>query len=479
MTYQKTQHMAGTYARADKLIFSVLIGMQVFAFAIANWYDTWSLALWMGIPFLLISGFFTFKFPGAVLTRLSNAVLLMAYCALHIHQARGMTEFHFGIFAFLAFLLIYADWKVIAAAAATIAIHHVSFDYLQSLEFGVFCFTKPGLVILLIHAGYVVVEAAVLIYIASIIRNDRIQEFELKSYTESLNAGGGIINLRDHPHDAISDSGKSLDAVIQLLQSTIVQVSQSAHTIHSSSEQITADSNALADSTEEQSISIQRTASSIESLTSSVAANRENSTSANELAKAASEVAQRGGHVVNEVVQTMDSIKDSSRQIVDIISVIDGIAFQTNILALNAAVEAARAGEQGRGFAVVASEVRNLAQRSASAAKEIKALITDSTQRIELGNTLVSKAGLTMEEIVASVNQVSQMISAINQSSIEQATGVEQVHTEVSTISNTVNSNASVVNNLASASTVLLTQANSLTAIMGQFITSDRQGVRR
>ncbi|MFZ6770355.1 methyl-accepting chemotaxis protein [Undibacterium sp. Di26W] len=245
------------------------------------------------------------------------------------------------------------------------------------------------------------------------------------------------------------------------------------------SEQIIVDSNSLAESTEEQAISVQRTASSIESLTSSVAANRENSTSANELAKAASEVARRGGHVVNKVVQTMDSIKDSSRQIVDIISVIDDIAFQTNIQALNATVEAARADEQGRGFAVMASEVRNLAQRSASAAKEIKALITDSTQRIELGNTLVSKAGLTMEEIVASVNQVSQMISAINQSSIEQATGVEQVHTEVSTISNTVNSNAGVVNNLASASTVLLTQTNSSTAIMGQFITSDRQRMRR
>ncbi|MFZ6760997.1 methyl-accepting chemotaxis protein [Undibacterium sp. Ji50W] len=182
------------------------------------------------------------------------------------------------------------------------------------------------------------------------------------------------------------------------------------------SEQIIVDSNSLAESTEEQAISVQRTASSIESLTSSVAANRENSTSANELAKAASEVARRGGHVVNKVVQTMDSIKDSSRQIVDIISVIDDIAFQTNIQALNATVEAARADEQGRGFAVMASEVRNLAQRSASAAKEIKALITDSTQRIELGNTLVSKTGLTMEEIVASVNQMSQMISAINQS---------------------------------------------------------------
>jgi methyl-accepting chemotaxis protein len=229
----------------------------------------------------------------------------------------------------------------------------------------------------------------------------------------------------------------------------------------------------LSSRTEDQASSLQRTASSIEELASTVKHNADNATQANKLAATASEVAVKGGSVVSQVVQTMGSINESAKKIVDIIGVIDGIAFQTNILALNAAVEAARAGEQGRGFAVVASEVRSLAQRSAAAAKEIKTLISDSVEKVEAGSKLVDHAGSTMEEVVASVRRVTDIISEIAAASHEQTSGIEQVNQAIIQIDNVTQQNAALVEEAAAAATSLQDQARNLSTVVSVFKLKD------
>ncbi|MEQ1848729.1 MAG: methyl-accepting chemotaxis protein, partial [Nitrospira sp.] len=218
----------------------------------------------------------------------------------------------------------------------------------------------------------------------------------------------------------------------------------------------------LSQRTEEQASSLEETASSMEELTATVKQNADNAKQANQLAASASEVAVKGGAVVSQVVTTMSSITESSKKIVDIISVIDGIAFQTNILALNAAVEAARAGEHGRGFAVVATEVRNLAQRSALAAKEIKGLIKESIQRVNDGSELVNQSGKTLEEIVISVKRVTDIIAEISAASQEQAIGVDQVNKAIMSMDQTTQQNVGVVENTANVAQSMRDQASQL-----------------
>jgi methyl-accepting chemotaxis protein len=229
----------------------------------------------------------------------------------------------------------------------------------------------------------------------------------------------------------------------------------------------------LSQRTEEQASSLEETASSMEELTSTVKQNAENAKQANQLAASASEVAVKGGAVVSEVVGTMSSINESSKKIVDIISVIDGIAFQTNILALNAAVEAARAGEQGRGFAVVASEVRNLAQRSAAAAKEIKGLIGDSVDKVGAGTKLVDEAGKTMQEIVSSVKRVTDIMSEITAASQEQSSGIEQVNQAITQMDEVTQQNAALVEEAAAAAEAMQEQAQNLAHAVSVFRLDD------
>ena len=225
----------------------------------------------------------------------------------------------------------------------------------------------------------------------------------------------------------------------------------------------------LSQRTEEQASSLEETASSMEELTSTVKQNAENAKQANQLAVSASEVAVKGGQVVSQVVDTMSGISESSKKIVDIISVIDGIAFQTNILALNAAVEAARAGEQGRGFAVVATEVRTLAQRSAAAAKEIKGLISDSVEKVDSGSKLVNEAGKTMDEIVGSVKRVTDIMSEITAASQEQSSGIEQVNTAITQMDQVTQQNAALVEEAAAAAESMQEQAQVLTQAVSIF----------
>ena len=284
-------------------------------------------------------------------------------------------------------------------------------------------------------------------------------------------------DLVDHggtrPEDYAGDeTGKLLQALHNMsagLVRIVTDVRQGTDTIATASSQIAAGNLDLSSRTEQQASSLEETASSMEELTSTVKQNAENARQANELAASASDVAVRGGAVVADVVQTMASIDESSRKIVDIIGVIDGIAFQTNILALNAAVEAARAGEQGRGFAVVASEVRNLAQRSASAAKEIKALIDDSVGKVAAGTRLVGQAGSTMEEVVASIRRVTDIVGEISNASSEQTHGIEQINDSITQMDHVTQQNAALVEQAAAAADAMQEQAAKLAQAVSIF----------
>ncbi|SCK17020.1 methyl-accepting chemotaxis protein [Variovorax sp. HW608] len=268
---------------------------------------------------------------------------------------------------------------------------------------------------------------------------------------------------------------QALKVMNESLAKIVGEVRGGTDTIASASSQIASGNQDLSSRTEEQASSLEQTAASMEELTSTVKQNADNARQANQLAQSASEVALRGGEVVSQVVDTMASINASSRKIVDIIGVIDGIAFQTNILALNAAVEAARAGEQGRGFAVVASEVRSLAQRSAAAAKEIKTLIDDSVSKVEAGSALVGEAGQTMDEIVGSVKRVTDIMGEITAASQEQTSGIEQINQAITQMDQVTQQNAALVEEAAAAASSLRQQADGLAQAVGVF-KLDRHG---
>ncbi|KQV82633.1 chemotaxis protein [Massilia sp. Root351] len=273
--------------------------------------------------------------------------------------------------------------------------------------------------------------------------------------------------------DELAVIGNGFNQFVGKIHGVLSQVCVASGSVATASTEISQGNAALSARTEQQASSLEETAASMEELTSTVKQNADNARQASQLATSASEVAVRGGGVVAQVVQTMESINHSSRRVVDIISVIDGIAFQTNILALNAAVEAARAGEQGRGFAVVASEVRNLAQRSASAAKEIKELINASVTQVEAGSRLVANAGSTMDEVVASVGRVTSIIGEIANASAEQSTGIAQVNQAIVQMDDVTQQNAALVEQAAAAAESLQDQAAMLVALVGEFRMGD------
>lgn len=456
--------------QANRLMLFVIWGLFIASLALSGLHNTLMWSLVIGLPCALIPTALIVTIGGTRLTAYVVAVSLMVLTALHIHQAAGMTELHFGIFVLLAFLLCYRDWSVVIVAAVVIAVHHLAFNYLQEVGYGVLCLTKPSLGIILVHAGYVVAETAVLSYLAVLLHADICQAAELNATALKLADGHtGTVNLMKTDRSAKSKTGIALEGAIGILSNAMLNVRGMIGTVASASSEIAAGNLELSSRTEQQAAALEETASSMEEMTATVKQNADNARQANKLAVSASVVAVRGGEVVAKVVNTMESINESAKKIVDIISVIDGIAFQTNILALNAAVEAARAGEQGRGFAVVASEVRTLAQRSAAAAKEIKILIGDSVEKVEAGSKLVDEAGSTMSEIVDSIRNVTGIMAEITTASQEQSTGIEQINQAIGQMDQVTQQNAALVEEAAAAAAAMQVDADNLTQVLSVF----------
>jgi methyl-accepting chemotaxis protein len=321
------------------------------------------------------------------------------------------------------------------------------------------------IVIILASAALVAGIGFALVITGSITRPLR----QALSVAQVVAAGDLTSVISINSSDEIGNLLEALKYMNQHLAQIVGDVRNGTDTIATASREIASGNLDLSSRTEQQAGSLEETASSMEELTSTVKQNTDNARHANQLAQSASSIAEKGGQVIVQVVDTMGSIEESSRKVVDIIGVIDGIAFQTNILALNAAVEAARAGEQGRGFAVVAAEVRNLAQRSASAAKEIKALIDDSVGKVSVGSALVDQAGKTMTEIVDSVKRVTAIMSEIASASQEQSTGLEEINRAITHMDDITQQNAALVEQAAAAAGSLQEQAAGLSQTVAIF----------
>jgi len=290
---------------------------------------------------------------------------------------------------------------------------------------------------------------------------------------ETVAQGNLAVKIESPSNDELGRLMLALEGTVTQLAVMVSRIKQSSDMVNTASREIAQGNADLSSRTEEQASALEETSASMQQMTATVSQNAENAKKANELAAQASSVAVKGGEVVRDAVVTMNGITESSKKIADIIGVIDGIAFQTNILALNAAVEAARAGEQGRGFAVVASEVRSLAQRSAAAAKEIKDLITDSVSKVDAGSRQVNDAGRTMEEVVQSVKKVTGLIAEITAASQEQAQGIEQVSETMTQMEKVTQQNAAMVEEASAAAGSLEEQAQALSGAVGVFQLGD------
>ncbi len=406
---------------------------------------------------------------GRTLSQVMLPILGMTMVGLLIHTARGQNEAHFAVFAFLAVLVSYRRALPIIVGTLAIAVHHLSFNYMQAWGWGPICFTEPSLLKVIEHALYVIAEAGVLLFLAHRARLDFRTAEQLTRLAENILADDGSVNLDTSWVRTSDHATQTLCRAMAHISSAIEQVQASSAAIRSASTNIAQGNQHLSARTEQAAASIEQTAAAIEQIAGNLRSSNESARQANELAVKASDVASEGGSAVGRVVQTMNGIQHSSRKITDIIGVIDGIAFQTNILALNAAVEAARAGEQGRGFAVVAGEVRTLAQRSAEAAKEIKQLITTSVEQVDSGSSLVGATGQTIGDVVAQVKQVTELVSMISSASTEQNQGIEQINQAISLLDQATQQNSALVQATASSATSLQDMADSLAETVSVF----------
>ena len=399
---------------------------------------------------------------GTLASRMTLAFSLVALVALQIQLAHGELEYHFGVFVTLALLLVYLDWRPIVFAAGLFAVHHVLFDRLQAAGLGFYCTTEANFWRVALHAVYVVIQTGLEVVLAVGMGRTAREGEELAQLVAAVDQPDGIV--LDMGGLAVkTPRAQALHATLQRMQAVVSSVQASAAQVESASREIATGNNDLSARTEQAASSLQQTAASMEQINSTMRQSADAARQASQMAQANAEVAARGGQVVGQVVATMEEINHSSKKISDIIGVIDGIAFQTNILALNAAVEAARAGEQGRGFAVVAAEVRNLAQRSAEAAKEIKGLIGTSVDKVGAGTRLVAEAGSTIGEVVTNAQRVADIIAEITSASGEQSGGIGQIHTAVNHLDQMTQQNAALVEESAAAAQSLMDQAQRLT----------------
>ncbi len=462
-------HMRSIRLRADRLMLAVLGAQALITVALASYYGNMGLAVGLSLLFGALSVGAWFTASGTALSSVLMAVSAMGMVAAQIQIARGLVETHFGVFVVLALMLVYRDWKPILAAALTIAVHHVVFDRLQAAGVGVYCLSQASLPMILVHAGYVVVQAGFEIVIAQRMQAQAAAGEEVISLVERMAPDDGRVNLAVFEEGVNSPLARRFAEVMGRIGKVVSEVQVATSGISTASHEIAQGNQDLSSRTEQTASSLEETASSMEELTGTVQQTADSARTANQLATSAADAAQRGGQVVAQVVHSMESISASSRKIAEIIGVIDGIAFQTNILALNAAVEAARAGEQGRGFAVVAGEVRNLAQRAANSAREIKSLIGSSVEQVESGSRLVQEAGSTMTDIVSSVQRVTDIIGEISAAASEQSSGIGQVGQAVTELDQMTQQNAALVEQSAAAAESLRQQAERLAEAVQAF----------
>ncbi|HEX2009799.1 MAG TPA: methyl-accepting chemotaxis protein [Roseateles sp.] len=457
------------YIACDRTMLGILALAWLLALGLGIHYGQTGLAALLGTLLMALALGAYLLAAGSTASRALITLAQVGMVALHIHLAMGRVEYHFGVFVTLAVLLMYRDWRVLLLAAAAFAVHHIVFDRLLAAGVSAYCLSEPDFPRILLHAGYVVAQTAVQIPMARLMRMRTKEGLELHDLLRVLGQDGGRMGLDvEHVH-ASTPAGKRIKLALSRLAAALARVQQAARSVDGASAEINSGNRDLSARTEQAANSLQDTASSVQRLSDTVRLTAESASQATQLAHGAAGVARRGGDMMGRVVSTMDEIHAASRKIGDIIGVIDGLAFQTNILALNAAVEAARAGEQGRGFAVVASEVRALAQRSATAAREIKTLIDASLDKVDAGSGLVKDAGGTMAELVESVQRVSALIVEIAQAADEQHQGFARINAAVARLDEMAQGNTALAVRSADAAASLNGHALELNEVAASF----------
>ena len=487
------------YCRTDKLLTGVLWGLFAYSLALAQWHDTWAEAFAIGLPAAAVPTVLLFLSPGHLINRVAMAVSMMVFSALTIHQSYGMIETHFLIFVLLAFLLPYRDWVPIIVGAAVIAVHHLSFNYLQEWGYGVYVFTqRTGFDLVLIHAAFVVFETVVLVYLTVQNRKEAIQASEIHEIGSHLVVNNGVVDLTYRCANAESEFAVGFNQFMERTHSVVKSVYDAASKIAASTETMNASTAESNKAITGQQSEIDQVATAINEMTATVKEVARNTADAAQSAHQADQVATTGKEVINNNISGMNELADrvesaatiiqdvenDSKNIGSVLDVIRAIADQTNLLALNAAIEAARAGEQGRGFAVVADEVRTLASRTQQSTEEIQEMIqrlqnntqsavtamTEGREQSQQAVERASQAGESFTAIANAIASIADMNMQIASAAEQQSAVSEEINRSVVCINDSVLSSASAAKQTASASKELAQMGEGLQREVRQFV---------